>query len=247
MAIKHFERITESILLPPWLAHEHQARYEFCRQFVAGKTVLDCGSGEGKGSREIAEGRPRAMIALDRAINAVTLARTATVQPLAASAEQLPLRNRAADVIVALEVIEHLDDPDAFIADVVRSLASNGTFICSTPNRLVRNPLLPLDGKPLNPWHLREWTAEEFHAILSAGFESIEMFGQVPQSPSATRWFERVARVWRRGAAILRQLVKFRLLLWRPRGLYAVQKFHSEMHFEFMVCVCTKPRRAVDS
>jgi 2-polyprenyl-3-methyl-5-hydroxy-6-metoxy-1,4-benzoquinol methylase len=42
------ERITSSRFFPPWIVHEHQARYEFASGFCRGKVVIDCACGEGK-------------------------------------------------------------------------------------------------------------------------------------------------------------------------------------------------------
>jgi SAM-dependent methyltransferase len=246
MPIRHSERISESKLLPPWLAHEHEARYAFCREHLAGRLTLDCGSGEGKGSRSMARGGPKMMIALDRALDAVALVRGAsegTVRAVNGSAERLPLRRDSLEVIVALEVIEHFDDPDAFLDDVAASLRRDGTFLCSTPNRLVRNPRAPLDAKPLNPWHLREWTPGEFREMLERVFEQVEMYGQSPQSRGVTRMFDAAGAIWKKGAAILRQLVKFRLILWQPRGIYDVQPFGPAVDYEFVVARCSRPRR----
>ncbi|MGH9280547.1 MAG: class I SAM-dependent methyltransferase, partial [Acidimicrobiales bacterium] len=45
----------------------------------------------------------------------------------------LPFPDAAFDVVVALEVIEHLLDPDAFLDEIVRVLAPGGSVILSTP------------------------------------------------------------------------------------------------------------------
>lgn len=45
----------------------------------------------------------------------------------------LPFPDGAFDVVVALEVIEHLLDPDAFLDEIVRVLAPGGSVILSTP------------------------------------------------------------------------------------------------------------------
>ncbi len=240
--VRHFERITESILLPPWLKHEHEGRYSFCRSFVRDRFVLDCGSGEGKGSNSIVKGRPRRMLALDRSLESVSRAQTDEISAVAGSAERLPLRPQSLEIIVALEVIEHFDDPEAFLRDVRSSLKAEGLLICSTPNRRVRNPRLPLDGKPLNPWHLREWTPEEFSAMLARHFGNVEMYAHVPQYRRTSAFFNAVGRVWPRGAAILRQLLKFRTIVWARKELYVVQPFRYDVDFEFIVCVCSQPR-----
>ena len=48
--------------------------------------------------------------------------------------ENLPFNDNYFDVVTALEVIEHLFDPDHFLEEVYRVLKPNGIFILSTPN-----------------------------------------------------------------------------------------------------------------
>lgn len=48
--------------------------------------------------------------------------------------ERLPFDDNYFDVVTALEVIEHLFDPDNFLEEVYRVLQPNGVFVLSTPN-----------------------------------------------------------------------------------------------------------------
>jgi 2-polyprenyl-3-methyl-5-hydroxy-6-metoxy-1,4-benzoquinol methylase len=243
--IRHVERLTESKFLPQWVVDEHEARYAFCRAYVGGKTVLDCGSGEGKGSRAIAEGAPRRLVAVDRALDAVSQARVGGIVAMTAEAERLAVRGASVDVVIALEVIEHMERPEAFVAEAARVLRDDGIMICSTPNRFVRNPRLPLSGRPLNPWHLREWSPEEFEDVLSAEFARVELYGQAPQAKGLTRTFDILARcVSSRPAAILRQLVKVRRLVTPTGRLYDVRPLQQTRDCEFIVAVCANPRRS---
>ncbi|HEV7487114.1 MAG TPA: class I SAM-dependent methyltransferase [Thermoanaerobaculia bacterium] len=240
----HFERVTDSVLLPRWVVREHEARYAFCRSFVRDKIVLDCGSGEGKGSKAIAMGKPRLLIAIDRSLPSVRLARGERIEPVAADTERLPVRGRLADVVVALEVIEHFANPEAFLTEAARVLRDGGTFICSTPNRIVRNPLSALSDRPLNPWHLREWSPSEFRSLLSTVFGEVELLAQQPQSVRMTRSFEWLAKIIsRRGAAILRQLVKIPLAIMPSSGRYGVRAMDEDWDYEFVVAVCSEPVR----
>ncbi len=48
----------------------------------------------------------------------------------------LPLASGCADVVVAVETIEHLENPRAFMRELVRLAKSGGTVVVTTPNQL---------------------------------------------------------------------------------------------------------------
>jgi 2-polyprenyl-3-methyl-5-hydroxy-6-metoxy-1,4-benzoquinol methylase len=48
--------------------------------------------------------------------------------------EAVPLADRSADVAISLETIEHLENPRAFVRELVRILKPGGWLVVSTPN-----------------------------------------------------------------------------------------------------------------
>lgn len=66
------------------------------------------------------------------------------------------------DVLTCVDVIEHVEDYDKLIKEMLR-VSKKGIFL-STPNR--RPEYTNLDGTPKNYWHLREWSFEEFDEII---------------------------------------------------------------------------------
>ena len=46
------------------------------------------------------------------------------------------------DLVTSLEVIEHVDDPEAFVEGLSRAMADDGLMILSTPNRTSKSKLL---------------------------------------------------------------------------------------------------------
>lgn len=99
-----------------------------------------------------------------------------------ASAVLLPFRERAFDVVVSLETLEHLSDVGSFLGGVKRVLKGEGWFILSTPNKLYSSPFLP---RPLNPYHMREWYLGPLLRLLEGdGFRVLAVYGGKAFTPS---------------------------------------------------------------
>ena len=75
----------------------------------------------------------------------------------------LPFPDDTFDVVTCVDVIEHVEDYDRLIKEMLR-VSKKGVFL-STPNR--RPEYTNRDGSPKNYWHLREWSFEELEMILS--------------------------------------------------------------------------------
>jgi len=80
-----------------------------------------------------------------------------------------------ADAIVFLQTIEHLEDPAAVLDRFRDLLRPGGTAYVSTPNVLTLAP--PGAEKSDNPWHVREYRAEEFRSLCAGSFEHVEVLG----------------------------------------------------------------------
>ena len=86
------------------------------------------------------------------------------------------------DFVVAIEIIEHIEDYKKFLAQLCQfakkkkdsyHIASGATeFFISTPNR---NNKHISSVKPKNKYHVREMTQEEFITALSEFFEEVEI------------------------------------------------------------------------
>jgi ubiquinone/menaquinone biosynthesis C-methylase UbiE len=74
----------------------------------------------------------------------------------------LPFSNDTFDVVTCVDVIEHVEDYNRLIKEMLR-VSRKGVFL-STPNRRPENT--NKDGSPKNYWHLREWSFEEFDQII---------------------------------------------------------------------------------
>jgi SAM-dependent methyltransferase len=159
------------------LLNEHMARYHFAVRLARGKRVLDAGCGAGYGSAELADAAER-VTGIDIAQAAVDYARAhyalpnLTFEP--ASCTQLPYADGAFDLVVAFEVIEHLENWRDFLQEVRRVLAPAGQLIVSTPNRLYYTESRGADGA--NPFHVHEFDFDEFSRELKQFFPYVTMF-----------------------------------------------------------------------
>lgn len=71
----------------------------------------------------------------------------------------------ANSIVICADVLEHLHSPDTLLK-YLSILSHTAPFILiSTPDRIRLRGIGDL-GPPENPWHLREWTSEELHALF---------------------------------------------------------------------------------
>ena len=150
------------------LFNEHRARYLFARNFSSGKMVLDAACGVGYGSALLAE-NARLVFGVDLAREAIEYARQSFGSPKVHFAQSdclvLPFRSGQFELVVAFEIIEHLD-AEPFLAELRRVLHPSGLLILSTPNRLYYTE----DRGEINPFHRREFSYPEFEEILQPLF-----------------------------------------------------------------------------
>lgn len=113
------------------------------------------------------------------------------------------------DLILLLEVIEHLHTAPSHVFKYLRScLRPGGYLLVSTPNaawlrnrwRLLfgRNPFEPIREDPRNPGHFRELTSQELQTLLErAGFKivSFQIDSLYAFSSKSGRRFSRIAQL----------------------------------------------------
>ncbi|MBI4406182.1 MAG: class I SAM-dependent methyltransferase [Deltaproteobacteria bacterium] len=102
------------------------------RLSITGETLVDVGCGEGK-LWDFLSGQFERYIGIDilqhkSGFPGVFVQANLDVQPI-------PLPSNSANVVTAVEVIEHLENPRAFMRELVRIVKPNGWVIVTTPNQ----------------------------------------------------------------------------------------------------------------
>jgi SAM-dependent methyltransferase len=167
----------------PWapdapVVYEHYHRYLWAAELVAGRRVLDLGSGEGFGSAILAE-RAARVVGID--VDAATVEHARRSYPrddvefrVGSALELEGLEDGSFDAVVAFELIEHLHEHEQLLAGIARVLADDGILVISTPDTRVYSQ----ERAHENPFHVRELDEPQFRALLGAQFPHVRMWGQ---------------------------------------------------------------------
>lgn len=167
---------------------------------LSGKRICDIGTGRGELLEEIlTNSRPEFLLTVDIALSYLLSQRQPDISCAVANAENLPYRNEF-DLVLAIDVVEHLTNPGAFLYSVNRALRDSGRIVLRTP--YLENPMqyAPQMGCPYRLVHLRAFDKAIMRVYLeSAGFKIRSMrfdgFHWRNIRPFLTRRRSRVDRV----------------------------------------------------
>jgi SAM-dependent methyltransferase len=138
----------------------HLAAYRAAARLCRGARVLEAGAGEGYGAAAVRAAGAATVVALDYDTAAVGHLRvTYRLPAVRANLVALPFQDRAFDVVLSLQTIEHLWDQPRFLAECARTLAPGGRLVLTTPNRRT------FPGG--NPYHSRELDAAELSGLIA--------------------------------------------------------------------------------
>jgi 2-polyprenyl-6-hydroxyphenyl methylase/3-demethylubiquinone-9 3-methyltransferase len=167
----------------------------------AGLSLLDIGCGGGLMAEPMAR-LGFAVTAIDAAEKNIAVARRhadqmgIAIDYRAEPVEALAGRGRTFDVVLALEVVEHVADPDVFLSSAVATLKPGGLMVLSTLNRTAKAFALAIVGveyvlgwlpRGTHDWRKFVQPAELSAGLRRAGARVTELSGLV-YSPLAGRW-----------------------------------------------------------
>ena len=144
--------------------------YVEAANIVSGK-VLEIGCGWGRGLQLLTQAASQ-YTGIDKNTDLIAALRQEYPQSTFIAANIPPLTDLADntfDYIVTFQVIEHIENDDLFIKEAHRVLKPGGKLLLTTVNRkfsLTRNP-----------WHVREYYADELKNLMGKYFRSVQTQG----------------------------------------------------------------------
>jgi SAM-dependent methyltransferase len=153
----------------------HVAVYRWVASRVAGLRVVDMACGEGYGSDTLAHSAA-AVVGVDANPEAFEHASLRYRRPnLRFERDLVETFAERCDAVVFLQTIEHVQDPDAVLEHFKSLIGEHGAAYVSTPNLLTLAPAGAQ--KSDNPWHVKEYRAEEFEQLCGRHFGSVALHG----------------------------------------------------------------------
>lgn len=143
--------------------------YYQAKPFIKGD-LLELGCGEGRGVELLAP-HADSYIGIDK-IKAVIdnlEKKYPDYQFMSGVFPPFTFEDNSFDCIVTFQVIEHVKDDTGFVKEIYRVLKPGGTAMITTPN--IKMTL------SRNPWHEREYTADELTDLCRKFFSKVEMKG----------------------------------------------------------------------
>jgi SAM-dependent methyltransferase len=169
------ERTLPDVPAENYWFRRHLAVYEWIAERCAGLDAVDMACGEGYGTAVLAR-RAARVTGVDANPGALEHARLKYSRPGVSFARGLvESYAEPCEAVVFLQTIEHLPDPEAVLDHFRSILKPGGTAYVSTPNLLTLAP--PGAEKSDNPWHVKEYRAEEFRELCQASFQSVQLLG----------------------------------------------------------------------
>ena len=205
MALKTAERVSRDVT-DNFVYQRSKLAYVEAAKRVCGD-ILEIGTGTGYGIDIIAP-RCRRFVTMDKTRSEELAAMPENVEFVQATVPPLPFADESFDYVVSFQVIEHIKCDKEFVREVRRVLKKGGKFIVSTPNR-------PMS-LTRNPWHVREYNAEQFGALLSS-FTEVEALGVAGN--------ERVWSYYEKNRESVRRIMRFdilRMQWWLPRWVLQI-------------------------
>jgi SAM-dependent methyltransferase len=166
--IESAARVSQQDLSDNYVFQRSLLAYHFAAGIVRGN-LLEIGTGNGYGVSIVAP-KVESFITVDKKEPHTSLWKEGNVEFHRMKVP--PLRRIASssfDYVICFQVIEHIGRDFLLLEEIYRVLRPGGSLIISTPN--IEKTIV------CNPWHLREYTVDEFSNLLESYFSHVEPMG----------------------------------------------------------------------
>jgi SAM-dependent methyltransferase len=159
---------------------DHWERYDFAAERIFG-AVLDVACGPAFGTVRLSQVAGTSLVGAD--VDPAVVQQANSRFGDSARFVQVPVcgkwpfLDQQFDAVVSLETIEHVPDPRGFLDEIARVSRPQAVVILSTP--LLHAPTTE---PPANPYHLREYTWDEFGSLVGESLLIVERWTQVSRA-----------------------------------------------------------------
>jgi ubiquinone/menaquinone biosynthesis C-methylase UbiE len=176
MKSKHTgERLETFIFNGNTINHLH--RYALALEICKNKTVLDIASGEGYGSN-ILSGEAKYVYGVDIDENTIEKAKKkykkGNLEFLVGSTSAIPLEDNTVDIVISYETLEHHDEHNEMMVEIIRVLKPEGMLLISTPDKYFYSDMRDYENK----YHVKELYKNEFSELISEYFDAFNLYSQ---------------------------------------------------------------------
>ena len=177
--------------------------------------LLEIGCGEGRGVHLLHE-KVDSFTGIDKIQEVVDnlSANYPQANFMQASIPPLDFADAQFDTVISFQVIEHIKDDKQYLKEIARVLKSGGIALITTPN--IRKSL------SRNPWHIREYTAQQLTELCRPYFTDVEMMGVTGN--------EKVMEYYQQNKQSVNRLMRFDVLNLQ----YRLPAFMLKIPYEFM-------------
>lgn len=178
----NYSKHTNSSPIQQFLLRQFNKKLIDCVRKTNPNTILDAGCGEGFTMNLLSEaGIHASMTGIDFSDTAISIAQkiSPNLNIKKASIYLLPYRNASFDLIICSEVLEHLEDPDTALSEIIR--VSKKYILVSVPNEPYFQCANFFRGKYFqsfgnHPEHINDWSSRSIvEKLKNAGLSILSV------------------------------------------------------------------------